>query len=322
MEISAVSVLMPVFNGAKYLHQSIESILNQTYENYEFIIINDGSCDGSLDIIRDYARHDRRIKVIDQQNIGYVDALKNGIGVARGEWIFRMDQDDVSYPERLEIQLEAIKRDPSIVLVGGWCRQISENDKAIKINKYAATAKKLIKQALKGGMFIPHSSACFSRAAYMRVGGYRARLYLAEDLDLWLRLSDVGTVYCCQDVLVDIKIHNQSASRMNRRRQSVSAMIAMMSYFLRKDGLQDVVNAGDNDWLIFKEWAENEMERKGVFQRNEVWCNLWCYWHSRSKGSKYKFIISLFKDLRSVMELISFGRYPAKKFALSTTVRL
>ena len=119
-EKQLISVIMPVFNCEDYLEESIVSILDQTYPYFEFIIINDGSTDQSPKIIKKYANQDDRIIIINQSNSGIVTALNKGIDVARGEWLFRMDGDDVSLPQRFSMQIEEIGKRPGLILLGGW----------------------------------------------------------------------------------------------------------------------------------------------------------------------------------------------------------
>lgn len=119
-EKQLISVIMPVFNCEDYLEESIVSILDQTYPYFEFIIINDGSTDQSPEIIKKYANQDDRIIIINQSNSGIVTALNKGIDAARGEWLFRMDGDDVSLPQRFSMQIEEIGKRPGLILLGGW----------------------------------------------------------------------------------------------------------------------------------------------------------------------------------------------------------
>ena len=158
-----VSVVMPVYNCAEYLKDAIESILVQTFDDFEFIIINDGSTDESPAILNYYASKDARIKVIDQTNQGIVTALNKGLSVAKGEWIFRMDQDDISLPNRFKLQVQLIKKDPTLVLLGGWSQQIDAQGNLLKINKLPAKNNQLI-NAMEGlRPFFAHPTACFRR---------------------------------------------------------------------------------------------------------------------------------------------------------------
>ena len=126
-----VSIIMPVYNGEKFLKEAIESILSQTFTDFEFIIVNDGSIDSSLKIIREYANRDSRIKIIDQKNTGIIGALNNALKASKGTYIARMDSDDISNPDRLKKQIEYIEKE-NAYLCGTWAISIDKNGKEIK----------------------------------------------------------------------------------------------------------------------------------------------------------------------------------------------
>ena len=123
-----VSVVMSVYNSEKYLPEAIESILNQTYTNFEFIIINDGSTDNSLRIIKEYANKDKRIIVISRENKGLIFSLNEGIEVSKGKYIIRMDADDISLPNRLKIQLDFMEKNKDIAICGTVAITFDENN--------------------------------------------------------------------------------------------------------------------------------------------------------------------------------------------------
>ena len=128
-----ITVLMPVFNGEKFIRESIASILNQTFPDFEFLIINDGSTDHSLAIIEEYARCDARIRIISRENKGLAATLNEGIDLARGDYIARMDCDDISYPRRLERQLQYMRAHPDCVLCGSLAYGMAENGEKLGI---------------------------------------------------------------------------------------------------------------------------------------------------------------------------------------------
>jgi len=123
INMSKVSVIMSVYNGEKFLSQAIESILSQTFIDFEFIIINDGSHDGSLDIIRSY--HDQRMKLISRENRGLISSLNEAISLANGQYLARMDADDVSLPERLARQVSFLDNHSEIAVCGTWAEVIN-----------------------------------------------------------------------------------------------------------------------------------------------------------------------------------------------------
>jgi glycosyltransferase involved in cell wall biosynthesis len=139
-----ITVYMPVFNASKFLHQSIESILDQTYSNFEFIIVDDASTDNSWKIIRSYAKKDKRIIAI-RNNINLGVSLTSNIAIskAKGQFLARMDADDISFSNRLESQLNYFKKHPNTVAIGGQCVVIDENNHLIGNKNFPTKAKKL-----------------------------------------------------------------------------------------------------------------------------------------------------------------------------------
>ena len=114
-----ISVILPVYNAEKYLAEAIDSILNQTFTDFEFIIINDGSTDNSLSILQSYQTQDSRIRLFSRENKGIVMTMNEGIDLARGEWLARMDADDIAMPSRFERQLQHLK-ETSADICGAW----------------------------------------------------------------------------------------------------------------------------------------------------------------------------------------------------------
>lgn len=130
--MAKVSVVMPVYNSEKYLKESIESILNQSYSDLEFIIINDGSTDNSFKIIKEYAKLDKRINVISRENKGIVYSLNEAIRLAKGEYIARMDADDISAPKRIEKQISFLKSHRDIDILGTQVKVVGNISNDIK----------------------------------------------------------------------------------------------------------------------------------------------------------------------------------------------
>src|SRR5215831_13102998 len=126
-DLPCVSVVLPVYNGEKYLAEALDSILQQTFNDYELIVIDDGSTDRSSAIIESYVKKDRRVIVHRQDNCGLIMSLNQGSSLARGKYIARMDADDVSLPQRLEKQLDYLEQRPDIGLLGTWIQDIGPN---------------------------------------------------------------------------------------------------------------------------------------------------------------------------------------------------
>jgi hypothetical protein len=191
LEEPQISVVLPVYNAERHLAEAIESILRQTHSDFELLIINDGSSDRSLDIIKRYARRDPRVRVTDRGNRGLIATLNEGIAEARGEYVARMDADDVAAPDRLAKQAKWLMADPACVVVGTSFILIDESGRP-HTTWHCFVNDLTIRHALPAEGCIPHPTAMIRRSALTQAGGYRADYVAAEDYDLWRRLARVG----------------------------------------------------------------------------------------------------------------------------------
>ncbi len=192
---SKVSVIMSVYNAEDYLLPSIESILNQTYKDFEFVIINDGSKDGSEKIIKNYK--DPRIKLISRANKGLTYSLNEGLKVAKGEFIARQDADDISELTRLQKEVEYLESHPSIGLVGSNYMHIDEAGKSTGTVTNVFTHPDDLKMCLVLCNQYGHGSVMLRRSAFDKVGGikgYDSKVGHVEDYELWVRLSRISEV--------------------------------------------------------------------------------------------------------------------------------
>jgi len=200
---------MSVHNGERYLREAIDSILSQTHENLEFIIVDDGSTDGTADIIRSYS--DVRIRnARNQQNLGLTKSLNKGIALAHGEYIARQDADDVSEPDRLERQLDVIEADRDLVLLGTWSRDIDEHGRVVGHFDLPLDHESMLGNALNGMTPVRHPSILVRRSALEKIGGYADEFPFAQDLDLILRIAEVGRVGNIRDRLLRYRVHEYS----------------------------------------------------------------------------------------------------------------
>lgn len=182
-----ISVILPVYNAEKYLKESMDSILSQTISDFEFIIINDGSKDKSADIIKSYS--DARIVYIEQQNMGLANTLNKALGIAKGKYIARQDNDDVSHKDRFKKQIEFLEKNPTIALVGTWARIIDEqgNDTG-RSHKHVCNSDYLKLELVFDNPFV-HSSIMAKKDCLLKVGGYNPSNEIFEDHNLWSRVS-------------------------------------------------------------------------------------------------------------------------------------
>jgi glycosyltransferase involved in cell wall biosynthesis len=198
-----VSVLMSAYNAEAYVNTAIESILNQTFKDFEFIIINDGSTDRTKELLESHI--DRRISRINQSNTGLTKALNRGLSVARGEYIARIDADDIAKPERLEKQVAFLLENRETALVGSSCEGIDKHGTVIWTNSLPTTNAQ-IKWRLLFHNCIPHSTVMFRRDAILALGGYNESISYAQDYDLWLRVAEKYRIANAQEPLTSYRI--------------------------------------------------------------------------------------------------------------------
>jgi glycosyltransferase involved in cell wall biosynthesis len=207
-----VSVVMPVFNSAEYLPLAIESILNQTYTGFEFIIIDDGSKDTSWDIIRRYSRQDGRIKPLQNpSNLGICKTLNRGLTLARGEYVARMDADDWSYPERLGEQFSFMKSHSRVVVCGGDINVCDKDLAVINRRLYPCSDKTIREKMLRINPFA-HPAIMYRKNIVMKVGGYNPLFAGVEDYDLYFRLGREGKFANLPQKMLKLRTHPDSIS--------------------------------------------------------------------------------------------------------------
>ena len=214
-----ISVCMPVYNARRYVGEAIESILRQTFRNFEFLIIDDGSTDRSLAILERYAARDARIRLSSRPNAGYVVRLNEMLDQARGEFIARMDADDVALPERFARQVEFLRGHPEVNVVGGAQEMIDSKGHHLKIHSDPVGHEEIQERAMAGICPINHPSVMMQREAVLAVGGYRVEMMPAEDLDLWLRMGERGRLANLPDVITRYRLHELSVSASLQHRQ-------------------------------------------------------------------------------------------------------
>ncbi|MCX5904811.1 MAG: glycosyltransferase [Proteobacteria bacterium] len=182
-----VSVLMSVYNGEQFLGEAVESILDQTYRDFEFIVVNDGSTDGTGKILEAY--HDKRIVLIHQRHAGLTKALNQGLSMARGAYIARMDADDISLPERLEKQIAFLEDSPAVGLISSHFYVIDHEGKQVSLCQ-PPVANEVLQNALLTENQFCHGAAVFRSDCIKTVGTYRDFFKFAQDFDLWLRIAE------------------------------------------------------------------------------------------------------------------------------------
>ena len=215
MSAPAVTVLMPVYNAGQFVAQTVDSVLAQTFGDFDFLIINDGSTDRSLEILESYANRDDRIRLISRPNTGYVAALNEGLGLARGELIARIDADDLADPRRLELQVARMFQEPQLVALGSNAHAMDQDSRMLGDYDVPLTHEEIEAAHLRGSSSIHHPAVMLRANAVKRVGGYRTELMPCEDFDLWLRLGEVGRLANLPEKLLTKRLFAGSAVATN-----------------------------------------------------------------------------------------------------------
>ncbi|MEW6455193.1 MAG: glycosyltransferase [Acidobacteriota bacterium] len=232
-----VSVVMSVYNGENYLEKSIESILYQTFRNFEFIIINDGSTDSTGAILTRYQKIDKRIFVFNQENQGVIASLNRGCHLSKGKYIARMDADDISLPERLQKQVEYMELHPEIDFLGTSMELIDQN--RIPLKKLCLpTMPGLIRWCLLFENCMSHASVMMRRSIIEKVGLYHIEAQHAEDYDLWTRASFKTKLANLPEVLLchRIGVNNITSRYFPEQEQAViKVMHSSISQTLNKE---------------------------------------------------------------------------------------
>lgn len=231
--MTKVSILMPIYNGERFLQLAIQSVLSQTYTNFELLIYNDGSTDNSLQIIKSF--NDDRIKIFSfPENKGIVNALNFLLKQAKGEFIARIDADDIWYKDKLEKQLAATNGKTKNVFIACFARLIDDkgNPFPTKFKQYSDCND--IKKYLPNSNFIIHSSVLISKDVFEKVGKYRDKYLHTEDYDLWLRILSKGIkIINLPEILLDYRVSVYSVNFRFRKLQSRNVIRLKFNYWLR-----------------------------------------------------------------------------------------
>lgn len=207
-----ISVVMPAYNAQKFIRSAIESILSQTFKNFEVIIINDCSTDNTLKILKSFARKDPRIRIINNKTrLNIAASLNKGISMAESNLIARMDADDISFPNRLELQYGLINSSKNISVVGADIIIMDIDEQEIAIRSYPNSSKKLKACLFRYSPFA-HPTVCFRKNIFEEVGGYNPKYSPTEDLDLWFRLGSKYNFGSVKKPLLKYRLYKDSSS--------------------------------------------------------------------------------------------------------------
>lgn len=255
-----ISVVMSVYNSEKWLNESISSILNQTFKNFEFIIINDGSTDSSESIIKSFANTDDRIILINQANCGLTKSLNKGISISSGRYIARIDADDISLPDRLKKQYEILESSDNLGLCYSSFFEIDSSGKQLGKSKVVSKFDQVKRNLSKGVNNIAHSSVMFRKSIFESLNGYREKLKKSQDFDLWLRMMEITVFASTNDeALVLIRRHRKS---ITYNEFDVYMYISVLSFFARKESVRDPLTLPSKDYAKFYKWVNEYLVLK------------------------------------------------------------
>ena len=261
-----VSVVMSVYNGDLNLADTMKSILSQEGVSFEFIVVNDGSTDKTGEILDDFARRDRRLRIIHQKNYGLTRALINGCGVATGEFIARQDASDLSLPGRLARQSEVFRNDPQVVMTSCGTRFIGPHNEILyEVRQNGEELQRGLQHVDINRVRGPssHTSVMFRRQAFEKVGGYRAQFDVAQDLDLWMRLAEVGLCWAKPEVDCELRLNKHSISVVRKTEQIVATKLILKCAAARRSGRDDsqlIASGRSRMWRHFH-WTSEKTPR-------------------------------------------------------------
>lgn len=216
-----ISVLMSAYNGSpKYLRESVDSILSQSFTDFEFIIIDDCSSDDSWSILCDYAIRDCRIKLLrNPQNMGLTKSLNRGLNLAQGQYIARQDADDISMLNRFEKQFTWLTQHTETTLVSSEIQRIKPDGTFGNVSNRACLSELLPWNLLFHNHLGGHSQVMFRRQPVLDLGGYNEAYQYSQDYELWCRLAHAGKIAILPEVLLHQRFHNTSISSIKRAEQ-------------------------------------------------------------------------------------------------------
>jgi glycosyltransferase involved in cell wall biosynthesis len=282
-----VSIIMPVYNEERFLAEAIESVLAQTYRDFELIILNDGSKDRTLEIAQSYARQDSRIRVESHENIGLALSNNKGLALAANEWVGRMDGDDVMMPNRLESNIAFLKEHPECDVVAGWCIHIDVDGRVIAKGETPMTTHEAVRKLYELNELIAFNccTALFRKSAVLAIGGYRPQFSVAEDADMWTRLLENGGKILIQpEYLAKYRIHAGSLSVAQSKLARQQQRWAKICAIRRRSG------EPEPSWEEFVSW------RKGL------------PWYVRANGER--------KDAAKLLYKAAVHQFAQRKYVL------
>jgi glycosyltransferase involved in cell wall biosynthesis len=267
-----ISVIIPVFNGEKTLQETIESVLNQNWRDFELLIINDGSEDATLEIVARFK--DSRIKIFSYPNAGQSTSRNRGIGLATGEYISFIDADDLWTPDKLEAQLRALQENPKAAVAYSWTDWIDESGQLLGQGSHNTEQGKVFAKLLLNDFVANGSNALIRRQALTEVGGFDASVTPAEDWDMWLRLAVHYEFVAVPYVQVFYRISPSSASFNVWKMEVSSLQVIEKAFVAAPQSLQHLKRQSLGNrykYLTFKAIEGHPERKKGLVAIRFLW---------------------------------------------------
>lgn len=258
----AISVLMTVYNGERWLAEAIQSVLNQTYTAFEFLIVDDGSTDATPDILKRAAARDDRIRLFTHANMGVSRSVNRVLPHARNEWIARFDADDLMLPDRLERQMAFLRENPDVAVTSSFATYIDAKGNPVGHYTNPLTSREEVNAWLESGRVIHfiQSGAIVRKDVIEKVGGYRPEFNVTEDTDLWNRIAEAGYPVLVQpEILMQVRVHERSLTRS-------SMMLQVRQFRWLEDGARRR-RAGEPE-ISFEQYMEHERQASLVHRLN------------------------------------------------------
>ena len=242
-----ISILMPAYNSENFISKSIASINNQSFSNYEMIIVDDGSNDSTKEIIKMFCKKNSKIRLLSKSNSGITESLNYGLKFCVGKWIARLDADDLCQFDRLKKQFLLAESSNKLGLIGSDAIFINKYDKDLFNYSYPSNHEELKNNLLGGKNFFPHSSAFYSSELVSALGGYRCRAGMSEDWDLWLRIASKKEIININEPLVKIRIHNDQVTQKNALNNAYDTRTIIIANFLNTKKKYDPLEIFNED---------------------------------------------------------------------------
>ena len=272
-----VSILIPIHNAEKYLDEAIMSVIKQSYKKIEIICIENGSKDNSLALLKYYSKKYKNLKIIHLKKASLSNALNKGIYKSQGEYIARMDADDISHPKRIEKQIKFLKKNKSVSIVGTNINLIDHQGNFVRKIYYPLKFKDL-KKKLEVDSYIAHPSVMMKKEIFKKLKGYRFQFCPAEDYDLWLRALHHFKIENMKEFLLNYREHSSKMGSVMELQTILGATYARELYFKRIKlkiqnekikfnrlvNINDLLKIGINKFYIFAHLAN--IIRKNKFK--------------------------------------------------------